>query len=263
MKRGFTDNPAAAVAQPVDLLLRDAESAIDAIRKEHPDMPVGIVGLSEGAFLATRLSAKKISLQALFLLSLPTRSIDDLLSHMFIQWPIDIASKRLDSNSDGILSSDELSRWKETDRFPFIGNPPFSGALPKDLDRNGDGAVSIAEELLPDYQLLYEKAILPMVKTPGFSDWYQSMKKAALFSDVAPEVIAPAYIYQGMDDAHLDWSWVVADQHMIGSKSSLRLFPELGHCLARADGSFGEFKTSGPFDDAVMQALISDVKKAF
>lgn len=262
-KRGYTPNPAEAIAQPMPLLLKDAESAFKALKKQYSGLPIGVVGLSEGALLASMLAGKLTEIKALFLLSLPTRTIDAVLVREFVQWPVEIVRQRLDADRDGILSKAELEKLNEKDRFPFAGNPPLSGATVLDVDQNGDGMISIVDELLPRYQALYQKVVLPILQLPPYLNWYRSLKDGPKFSEIASKVKAPVYLYQGMDDAHLDWSWVVSSQHFFSGKSSLRLFPGLGHCLAPADGTFGEFKTSGPLANEVLTAVASDVKNAF
>jgi hypothetical protein len=255
-KRGYAPDPARAINAPVGLLIQDAGSALSVAERRFPQLKTGLVGFSEGALIATIVASEQ-NVDTLFLLGLPTRSIDEMFSYQFTQWPVDLVKSRLDLNHDGILSESELSQLGPDGIFPLLG-PAFSGESWKDLDTNGNNSISISDELIPAYQKTFS-AVQSVMQTPGYVQWYSSFQQLAPFEDFAEKVTANVYLYQAIDDAQVNWSWVVSDQHYFAHVSKLRLFSNLGHCFAPMEGTIGDIKTSGPFDYTLLDALDVDL----
>lgn len=253
-KRGF-ENPTELSHQTMPYLISDALAAADQMRNRYPELKFGWIGLSEGALIATHAAAKA-PVDALFLLSLPTRSIDEVLSYQFTQWPMELLRSKLDADQSGTLDSVELAMLRKDFRLPFLG------LAASDLDSNQDGQVSLETEMGPAYQKFFVGA-MQLMKTAPYTDWYQGLKSITPFSEVAPRVKAPVYLYQADRDAQVYRHWIESDRFYFGGKTTLRRFSGLGHCFSPFEGEIEEVKTSGPLDNGLLSLLKKDVRGFF
>ncbi len=249
-KRGVVD-PTQIPNQTVSNLKSDAESALAMIKARYPNLNVGIVGLSEGAFLATQVAAE-MPVKSLFLMSLFSRQIDAAFAYQFVGWPTGLLLSHFDPTATGSITGDQLKNAGVT-------TLPLTGANWMDVDQNKDGILSESSELFPAYQAYYS-AVRGLLSTPGFHNWYQSYLPLKPFSEMAADIQSESiFIYQGMDDAQVRWDWVLADSVYFSVKPTLHFYSGLGHCFSPMEGVIGEIKTSGPFADEVLQALVTDV----
>ena len=249
-KRGV-DDPTQLPNQTLPFLKKDAESALSLVQSRFPNLNIGIVGLSEGATVAT-LVADEVSVKSLFLLSLPTRAIDDVLSYQFFGWPTNLMLSRFDPMKTGTIAGTQIQAVGLTAL-------PLMGVAWTQLDTNHDGQLSESTELLPAYESFYG-SMRGLLATPAFKDWYASYQVNPAFSQVAAQLKASSiYLYQGMDDAQINWSWVMEDSNFFPVKPTLHLYSGLGHCYSPMDGVIGEIKTSGPISNDVLQQLTLDV----
>ena len=262
-KRGVED-PKQLSNQTLPFLLKDAESALIKLKSMYPLKKVFIVGHSEGALIAALLTRTQ-SVDAIFLLSLLTRSADDAFSYQFFGWPVELVKNRLDPQNSGMMDRAAFQKLKDANLpwrtvFESMGNPV--SITWSSLDANQDGKISISNELVPLYQKV-ELFLRGLLNSPGFSAWYQSLQQVPAFSKVAKEMnISKIYLYHGMEDAQIRWNWVVEDSYLFKVAPTIRLFPHLGHAFAPMDGALGEMKTSGPFGDEMMTQLTHDLSEA-
>ncbi len=249
-KRGF-DHPEQLINQTMSYLQTDALSALDMVQKRYSSVPVSIVGFSEGALVAS-LIATQVRVQNLYLLSLPTRPIDEMISYQFFGWPTELLESKLDVNQDGILSEAELSHLPQA-------TLPLIGATWDAADVNKDKNLSFVNELIPAYQNFYF-AVRGLLGTPAYKGWYESLKALSPFSEIASQIQASSiYVYQGMKDPQVRWNWVVEDLEFFSVKPTLKLYSDMGHCFSPLDGALGEIKTSGPFSDELLNQLVTDI----
>ena len=253
-KRGKED-PSQEKNQIIPVLQKDATSALSVLRARFPVNKIGIVGLSEGATLATLVSSQN-AVDAVFLLSLPTRSIDEVMGYIFLSWPTEILTGHLDPNRTGSIDLDSFTKSK-------VMNLSLMGVLGAEttvesLDVNHDHKISVTGELVPAYQKFYG-ILKSVLESPVYHNWYHSLKDMAPFSAVAPKMKTKnIFVYQGMDDAQVPWSWVVEDLFLLSVKPALHLYSGLGHCFSPMAGELGEVKTSGAMDESVLNQLSND-----
>ncbi len=236
-------------------MVHDADSALAKLRAAFPGIPAGLTGLSEGATLITEIAAGA-NPSFVVLMGLPTRAVDEDLGYQFIDWPISLASSKLDTNSDSVLSMEELSILRPTETFPLLGNS-FSGLAWQEIDADKNGAVDLVTELLPAYQKQlgylggFIEAVLP--------DWYHSLQRLRPFPVRAKTIAAPTLVYHAMADAQASWKNMAVDARYLPNLRKLRFYPGLGHCFSPLEGTFGQIKTSGPFDPRVLSDLTADI----
>jgi pimeloyl-ACP methyl ester carboxylesterase len=253
-KRGF-DDKAQLPHQTIPYLVKDAEAALASVSGQYPGLKTGFVGFSEGALISI-LAAEDVRVDALFLLSVLSRTIDETFAYQVLEWPVELLSNRIDTNRDEVLSSTELSVLSNTDTLPILG------VSWKSLDTNHDGQLLFATEIVPAY-LKYYQQLRSLLATPTFQPWYESLRTMAPFSKIASQVSVPVYLYQGMADPQIRPDWILTDQFYFPKVTELRLFPGVGHAFSPLEGSFGQIKTSGPFSNELVTQLVSDVQAAF
>ncbi len=249
-KRGV-DDANQLINQTMPYLIKDAQTALNTLKAQFSETKTALLGLSEGALIATTLATTN-HLDGLFLLGTPTRSIDDILAYQFLEWPVTLAKQAFDHNNDGTLDGSELGNAK----LPLLG----AGFGPADwtaIDANKNGALSITDELIPTYQNFY-MMVMQIARTQ-LAPWYNSMRDMPAFSTLAAKVTAPAFLYQGLDDAQVKWSWAAADYSSFAGPKTFKVFANLGHCFSPMEGAYGETKTSGPIDTQVVTQLLADI----
>lgn len=252
-KRGVDDR-AQLPNQTMPYLVNDAKSAVAAARERFPAAKVGFLGFSEGSLLSV-MAASELKVDVLFLMGLFSRHFSDVLAFQFVEWPVEMLRRKLDLNHDGILSAYELDLG-EAWQLPLMG-VSWQAA---DTDKSGD--LSFEDEIIPAYEALLAK-ILVIAETEEFAAWYHSLLDLAPFKQYASKVSSPVFIYHGLDDTQLHWSWPAADRRYFAGKTTIRLFSGLGHCFSPLDGLIGETKTSGPLDPMFIKSLVSDVQRFF
>lgn len=259
-KRGV-ENVAELAHQTAPYLVADAHVALQALKQRFPGIPVGFVGFSEGALVATMVAAEE-PVDFLFLLAPPSRSMDDMLAYQFLQWPVDLLRRKLDANGDGELNASELATLDPSHQLPLLGLLWGADAAKwENLDVNQSCSLSFDAEIAPTYAKFLGTA-MSVIRSPSFAGWYTSFRDLPAFSTFASRITAPVYMYQGMEDAQVNWSWAVSSQQSFAGKTSLRFFEGLGHAFAPMEGAIGEVKTSGPFSSTLLEALAQDVKSA-
>ncbi|MGE3536232.1 MAG: alpha/beta hydrolase [Candidatus Tectimicrobiota bacterium] len=259
-KRGYAADPFQGVFAPLDLLQHDAAAALACVRGRFPGLKHGLVGFSEGALLAALLAAES-PVDLLCLLAVPTTSIDAACAYQYVHWPIELLRHRVDTNHDAMLTAAELALLGERQELPLLG-PALTGLPWRDLVPAQQEYLSVTHDLLPAYQRLYT-AMLEMLASPPLAAWYHSARALPSFAAIASRIRTPVLLYQGLDDAQIDWKGIVTEQYAFAAPATLRLFPGLGHCFAPMVGAIGEHKTSGPLAASLLTALCNDVQAAW
>ena len=249
-KRGFDDH-AQLPFQTIPYLVKDAVSALEMIQTRFHALKFGALGISEGALIAT-LASGLIKFDSLFLLSIPTRGIDDVLGYQFFSWPTELLMKKFDLQHAGFMNH-SLMLASGLKNLPLIGAPVQAA------DLNHDGQISVVNELWPTYQGFYQ-GMRGLLETEAFSAWYQSLKNLPPFSSSASKVKTNSiYIYQGLEDAQVRWNWILEDSFAFPVKPNIHFFPNVGHCFSPMEGTLGEMKTSGPYSNDLLIQVTQDV----
>lgn len=251
-KRGF-DDARELPHQTISYLVEDAVDALTQVQNRFPFVRYGFVGFSEGA-LVSLMAASRVSVDALYLLSLPTRGIDEMFNYQFVEWPVNLLKTRLATDAKGELTGESLGRLAG-------GALPILGAAWSQVDANRNGTLSVGDELLAAYRQLHA-GVLDLMSKPPYEGWYKSLREVAPIAELAARVTVPVFLYHATDDAQVNWAWLETDRKLFtanNGQTTLRFFGGLGHCFAPMDGAFGEVKTSGPFDARVLEILSSDV----
>jgi len=248
-KRGV-DDATQLTKQTLPYLKPDLVDAIQFVRARYPLAKIALVGFSEGALLSVLVTAEGAPIDALHLLGLPTRAIDDVFSYQFVEWPVELLRRKADSDHNGVIDATER---KVAPVMPYLGDKSWDL-----IDADHDGNIDIASELVRAYEAFYGQ-IRGLLTTPEFKDWYAGMKTVPRIEDVAKQITAPVYLYHGVDDAQVNWNWILSDKRYFKSLKAIRLYNGLGHCFAPMDGAIGEVKTSGPFDQSMLEQLATDL----
>ena len=245
-KRGF-DDATQLPNQKFPFLVNDAESAYQLMLARFPTIKHGVIGFSEGGLVASFL-ASDMPVDALYLLAPVTRPIDQVFGYQFIEWPTKLMLNHLTAAQDESISATTISKYSDL-KLPLIGAPLSS------LDADKDGQISISGELFPAYQNYYF-AVRGLLATPALSGWYESLKALGPYAETAAKIKSPSiYIYQGMDDAQLNWIWTLEDSYSYPVKPVMHFYPHVGHCFSPMDGMIGEVKTSGPYAPEMLKQL--------
>lgn len=248
-KRGV-DDASQKLNQKFPYLLDDAASAFKMIQVRFPQVKSTVVGFSEGGLVAALLSTT-VKVDGLFLLAPALRPIDQWFGYQFVTWPVEVLKKGLPQNSAEAIPASAFAE-KSISVLPAMGRPW------SEIDFNHDQQVSVIDELIPAYQGFYA-AVRGLLATPDYAGWYESIKVLPTFPQYASSMKASViHVYQGMDDAQMNWQWIVEDQNFFPVKPSLHLYPHLGHCFSPMDGAIGEVKTSGPFSVKMLDQLSKD-----
>jgi pimeloyl-ACP methyl ester carboxylesterase len=255
-KRGFED-PSQLVNQIAPFLVKDALSALSLIQSRFPGVKSGFVGFSEGALISL-LAANQKPVDVLFLLGLPTRHPDSWIRYQFLEWPMALL-RGLDLDQDGELSAEELAILGEPGLLPLIN---LAGAPWRSLDANLNNSVSLSTEVQPAYEGTVA-AVMGLLETPAYAGWFNSFRELPSFPELAKTITAPVFLYHAKKDAQISWNWVTEDYRWFAGPSQLRSFDGLGHCFAPMEGPIGQTKTSGPFDQTLLEALTSDAAAVF
>lgn len=249
-KRGFED-PAQLGNQTQSFLVQDARSALAHMRGRYPGLRTGVAGFSEGALVAVQAGGA----DALFLLGLPSRPVDEMLDYQFARWPVELLIGRLDGDRDSSLSASELEGLGD-------GVLPLMGIPWAQLDADADGALQRERELTPGYESFYAQ-VRGLLATPAYKYWYEDLRRVPPIVELAQGVTGPIYFYHGADDAQTRATWVGEDSRHFASLAATRVYPGLGHCFSPMEGLIGQVKTSGPFATDVVDDVIRDVARVF
>lgn len=254
-KRGFAD--ASKLPEQRFPFLKDDALAAVAFMKEHfPNLPLYLVGFSEGALVAS-LIATETNAKALFLLGLPSRPLSSLLRYQFLQWPLELIRQKLDLDKDGIISANDIKVTGFSGKLPLLGDM-FQGLEWEALDADGDGKLSIANDIQPAYEKNHQ-GLMDFVRGPAFGPWYNSFEELPSYESIAKQIDCSVFLYHGTHDAQTAWDFVEFDKRYFKRRAEWRLFEGLGHCFSPMLGALGELKTTGPIDSDVLFTLGKDV----
>jgi len=262
-KRGV-ENPSRAHQQVPEILIRDLVQVWESVLSRLQGKKKVILGVSEGALLAVHAASMGLlpGLDGLFLIGLPTRSVDECLEYQFKRWPLELLSSHADQ--EGRVSASILDQLNHG-LLPVLAQlvpPEFASWRSQAQALN----LSPDEGLHADYHLsrIYEGVwaqVQGLLKAPQFSDWYQGMKELAPFYEVAKNVRVPVYVYQGGLDAQFRASATRQDVTALGEfLIGYREYSDGGHALISHDGRLGELKTSGPLPQHFLGQLERDLK---
>ena len=119
----------ALLNDPAGAFLDDAQLALQEARRRLPNAPVGLLGHSEGAWLALQLAQRDGKVPGVGLIGCPGASLESLVWEQFVQRPRGYF-EQLDQNRDGLLQPSEQG--------------PLARQLPV-LDLDGDENISLSE----------------------------------------------------------------------------------------------------------------------
>lgn len=248
-KRGW-DLPEQIQDQTIPRLFDDARAAVREIRHRYPKKKLILFGMGEGALLAMLLAAEAPSIQALYLLSLPSRPIDEILEYQFYKWPLELFQRA----SHG-------TEWVSPEILELLGpkgNLPILEAPWQSLSRTPAKGLHFIEELIPSYALHFE-AIMKLARG-DMAYWYESMKLLPSVSSLLEKTEASAYIYQAARDSQLRANWVIDAFRNSSRRPKITLVEGVGHCFSPFEGELNQIKTSGPFCKDLLDSVEIDIE---
>jgi len=251
-KRGV-DDPSLLRQQTIAYLQKDARAALRNLQARFPGLKSGFVGFSEGAVVAT-LAAQTAAVDSLFLLAPLTRPFLEILQYQFVTWPVELLRRTLDLDGDGIICDEDFRREN-------IRELPLTRASVQEL-LGTQNQISLEAGCTVYYQGLLQ-AVLELGRHPPLSDWAESMFALPDFKTVASNTHCPVYVYQADEDAQVASQWVKDDVRSFPALVLTQTFPGLGHAFCPMAGTYGQIKTSGPFDQSFLECLGRHVAEEF
>ncbi|MBI3558437.1 MAG: hypothetical protein HY074_19380 [Deltaproteobacteria bacterium] len=254
-KRGFED-PAQLPSQITSILSKDARAVAEQARSRFPGTKFGLVGFSEGATVAV-LVGNEIAVDALFLVGLATRAVDEMFRYQFLQWPLDLMRERLHASREGEIALGEF-------KAKAIEKPIFGDLLPAlnkpvaEFDLNHDGKISVEGEFKPAYEEGLAQ-VMAMLRGPGFAGWYKDLKSLPPMREILGTLKSQvAFLYNALDDAQMSAKWIDEDLHYFPGHATTHKYAGVGHCFSPMEGTIGQVKTSGPMSDELLSGLAGD-----
>ncbi len=258
-KRGV-ENRELLSQQTLPHLLGDVHAALTEVEERFPHHDRAVIGFDEGALLSM-LAAPAHRLKALFLLSPLLRPIDEILEYQFLDWPVELLSRRLQWQDGRRFSMKAAAR-----RPPHASSPlPLEGdrqpLLPL-LGRPCPESCSL-DEISALYRQHYARARERLLREPPYSGWYESMKALGDPASLVSQLTVPTYIYGAQEDSMSRPEWLKRDAGLFNRAPVVRVLGGVGHCFAPMAGDLGQISTSGPFCSELMDWLSVDVAHAF
>ena len=254
-KRGF-ENAAQLPNQITSIMAKDARTIALQARQRFPAVKFGLVGFSEGAIVSVLVS-NEMAVDALFLIGLSTRPIDEIFRYQFSEWPLALMKNNLHPDRDGQI---DLSEFKAQglEKLIFADILPALNKPLADLDLDHNGKLSIETELKPAYEQGLIQ-VMGLMQTPGFAPWYNDLKAMQPVRELVTTMKSPVtYLYNAVGDAQMNTRWIGEDLLRFPGHTTTRRYDGVGHCFSPMEGSIGQVKTSGPMSDELLSGVAGD-----
>jgi len=232
-------------------IVQDAGKALQVLRNQ-PEVDkdsITIIGHSEGAMIAPRMAIDDPKISNIVLLSGGAQNLREIVYFQLVDRRIAYAEDTLDTNSDGLLSVQEVKESLDVKNVMLSPIPP-QGMIQNStgeydwrpgLDTNGNGYFDIIEELKPRLLQTYTLFVSPDPTSPLYDRWFQT--HLALKDDVLSligNVTSSILIMQGEGDtqAPLEQA-LLLEQRLteVGHPDhTLITYPGLGHSFYPVDG---------------------------
>jgi pimeloyl-ACP methyl ester carboxylesterase len=240
-------------------LLQDAEKALEVLIQQ-PEVDaddVTIIGHSEGTWIAPRIAIEDTRVKKIVLMSAAAHNLYDILYFQIVERGID-QFQEIDTDDDGSLSIQEVYVLPSVMADQLIENSTGEWLWLPGIDPNGDGYVSIDEELLPRWEQTFE--YLTTAEYPG-SKWMQSHFALDSNLNLISEVPASVLILQGKEDAQTPVSEALLLEQRLTEvmhpDHTLITYPDLGHTFYPREGLL---QWLGPIQDYVLSDLAAWLK---
>jgi len=240
-------------------LLQDAEKALETLiqQPEVDATDVSILGHSEGTWIAPRIAIKDTGIKKIVLMSAGAHNLYDILHFQIVEQRIS-EFEEIDGNNDGLWSIQEVSVLPLVQRDAFIENSTGDWMWKTGVDPNGDGYISLVNEMLPLWNQIFE--YLTTAEYPG-SKWYQSHFALENNLEIIGNVSAGILILQGEEDTQTP----VFEAHFLDQRlmevghhdHTLITYPGLGHSFYPKEGLL---QWLGPIQDHVLSDLATWLK---
>jgi pimeloyl-ACP methyl ester carboxylesterase len=240
-------------------LLQDAEKALEALigQPEVNKDDITILGHSEGTIIAPRIAIKDPRVRKIVLMSATAHNLYDILYYQIVERGISIFEE-IDTSHDGLLSIQEVHELPPVMADQLIENSTGEWLWIPGIDPNGDGYISISEELLPRWNQTF--TFLTTAEYPG-SLWIQSHFVLDTNLDMIGNVSAGVLILQGEGDTQTPVEEAfLLEQRLteVGHLDhTLITYPGLGHSFYPRDGLL---QWLGPIQDYVLSDLVAWLK---
>ncbi len=240
-------------------LLRDAERALEVLipQPEVDASDVTILGHSEGVWIALRIAIEDPMVKKIVFMSAAAHNLYDILHFQIVERGID-QFEEIDTDDDGLLSIQEVYVLPSVMAEQLIENSTGEWLWITGIDPNGDGYISIEEELLPRWEQTFE--YLTTAEYPG-SKWVQSHFALEANIDLIDDVPASVLILQGEGDTQTPVSEAfLLEQRLteVGHPDhALITYPGLGHTFYPREGLL---QWLGPIEDFVLSDLAAWLK---
>jgi pimeloyl-ACP methyl ester carboxylesterase len=262
-KRGV-ENSSKQNEQVPEVLIQDIGRVWETVLPQLKGKKKVLIAVSEGALFSVHAAARGSlpGLDGLFLIGLPTRSVDECLEYQFKHWPLELLSSHADQ--EGMVAASVLDQLN-LGLLPVLSQlapPEFSDwrSQAHSLGANADIGLHVRNHLAVLYEGVWAQ-VQGLLQSPQFSEWYRGMKALPAFDEVVKKVKVPVYVYQGGLDAQFRASETRQDVSAFGEAlKGYREYSDGGHALVSHDGRLGELKTSGPFPEHFLEQLSLDLK---
>lgn len=242
-----------------EYLLQDAEKALELLiqQPEVDATDISILGHSEGTWIAPRIAIKDTRIKKIVLMSAGAHNLYDIIHFQIVEQGIS-TFEEIDRNNDGLLSVQEVSVLPQILKDTYIENSTGKWIWRTGVDPNGDGYISLDEEMLPLWNQTFE--YLTTAEYPG-SIWYQSHFALENNLEIIGNVSASALILQGEEDTQTP----VFEAHFLDQRlmevghhdHTLITYPGLGHSFYPKEGLL---QWLGPIQDYVLSDLANWLK---
>jgi len=242
-----------------EYLLQDAEKALETLiqQPEVDATDVSLLGHSEGTWIAPRIAIKDTRIKKIVLMSAGAHNLYDILHFQIVEQSIS-EFEEIDGNNDGLWSIQEASILPLIMRDSFIENSTGDWMWKTGVDPNGDGYISLVDEMLPLWNQIFE--YLTTAEYPG-SKWYQSHFALENNLEIIGNVSAGILILQGEEDTQTPvFEAHILDQRLmeVGHHDhTLITYPGLGHSFYPNEGML---QWLGPIQDHVLSDLATWLK---
>lgn len=242
-----------------EYLLQDAEKALELLiqQPEVDATDISILGHSEGTWIAPRIAIKDTRIKKIVLMSAGAHNLYDIIHFQIVEQGIS-TFEEIDRNNDGLLSVQEVSVLPQILKDAYIENSTGKWIWRTGVDPNGDGYISLDEEMLPLWNQTFE--YLTTAEYPG-SIWYQSHFVLENNLEIIGNVSASALILQGEEDTQTP----VFEAHFLDQRlmevghhdHTLITYPGLGHSFYPKEGLL---QWLGPIQDYVLSDIANWLK---